>query len=261
MDLGAAAESEVVETWAALASGRPDPRAGLERRPGLVLASLGMGVSFFNAAFVLGDLTGEEAVRSSVAFYGARGRPFVLRTRPERDDVIAAADKAGFTEVQPLDLLVREIPTALPELPPELRVEQVDTVEGLAMHVATLAASFELPVGIMADFLADVPLRDTRLRLLNGYLGGQLVTTSAVFLHGPVAGVYDVATLPAHRGRGLGEAMTWQAMGLAARAGATLASLQPSAMGLPIYTRMGFDRVAAFRQLEWRPHPPEQVSG
>jgi hypothetical protein len=52
-----------------------------------------------------------------------------------------------------------------------------------------------------------------------------------------VAGVYNVATSVAARGRGFGEALTWRA---------TLADpslpavLQSSAMGRPIYERMGY---------------------
>lgn len=257
MDLAAAAERDVVETWCALASGRPDPRAGVERHPGLVVASLGMGVPFFNGAFVTGEADAEATVRTATAFYEARRRPFLLRARPERDDVAQAAAHVGMSEVQPLDLLAMQMPATMPEPPEDLRIQQVRDVDGLAGHVAVLAAAFELPVEIMAGFLADVPLRDARLRVLNGHVGDRIVTTSAVCLHGEIAGVYDVATLPSHRGRGLGEAMTWQAMRVAADAGARVVSLQPSPMGLPIYNRMGFDRVGAFRQWEWRPAPAD----
>ena len=50
-----------------------------------------------------------------------------------------------------------------------------------------------------------------------------------------------MATLEARRGRGLGEAITWEAVKAGIAAGCELASLQASALGRPVYERMGFE--------------------
>jgi predicted acetyltransferase len=61
-----------------------------------------------------------------------------------------------------------------------------------------------------------------------------------------IAGVHNVSTLPEFRGRGLGEAMTWHAA-LDGRAEGCIASaLQASAMGFPIYERMGYRHVVSY---------------
>ena len=49
-----------------------------------------------------------------------------------------------------------------------------------------------------------------------------------------------MATLPASRGRGLGEVCTALATNAGFERGAPVVTLQASPMGLPIYTRMGY---------------------
>ena len=79
-----------------------------------------------------------------------------------------------------------------------------------------------------------------------GYSGEAPVSTSALFMSHRVAGVYNVATLDAHRGHGYGEALTWHAVRRGMESGAAFASLQASEMGAPIYARMGFETVAPY---------------
>ena len=54
------------------------------------------------------------------------------------------------------------------------------------------------------------------------------------------AGVYNVVTLPAHRGKGYGASVTWAVVAEGARRGCTHAVLQASESGYPVYRRMGF---------------------
>jgi GNAT superfamily N-acetyltransferase len=64
-----------------------------------------------------------------------------------------------------------------------------------------------------------------------------------------VAGIYNIATLDAVRGRGIGAAMTLHAAGHAAGEGYAIAVLASSQMGLPIYRRLGFQPVCRLRFL------------
>ena len=55
--------------------------------------------------------------------------------------------------------------------------------------------------------------------------------------------VFGVTTVPEHRGRGYGRAVTAAVVEAARRLGIGLAWLQASAMGEPLYREMGFRTV------------------
>ena len=57
---------------------------------------------------------------------------------------------------------------------------------------------------------------------------------------GGLAGIYAVATLPEARRRGVGTAMTLHAMAEGRRRGASMAVLQATDFGRPVYERIGF---------------------
>lgn len=248
MDLREAAEGDLLRVWRALASGRPDPRAGVREDDGLLLVSTAVPFASFNGAFALAGCDAATAHDTAAAYFAEKRVPYVFRVSPDAPDVAAALTHAGMTPAPPLALMATPLPERTPPLPPGLEVERADTPERLGRHAALLAASFNLPVEIMVGFLADVPLRDPRLLAFNGLLHGEPVAASAVFVEDDVAGIYDVATLPHCRGQGLGEAMTWHAIRAGLAAGAGVAVLQPSPMGLPLYARMGFGVVAEWLQ-------------
>jgi predicted GNAT family acetyltransferase len=76
-----------------------------------------------------------------------------------------------------------------------------------------------------------------------GRVDGVDVSTSVGYTLGDLVGVFNVATPPEHRGRGYGAALTAEAARQGFAAGAELAWLQASAMGVPVYRRLGFREV------------------
>ena len=67
-----------------------------------------------------------------------------------------------------------------------------------------------------------------------------------------IAGIFDVATPPRFRRRGLASCLTHTAMTLARSLGYSRACLQSSAMGYNIYRRLGFDLIFFEDVYEWR---------
>jgi ribosomal protein S18 acetylase RimI-like enzyme len=86
-----------------------------------------------------------------------------------------------------------------------------------------------------------------------GFLADEPVATTSVLVDGELAGIYFVATLPAARGRGIGSAVTREAMRFARDAGATRAALQSSELGFGVYRSLGFVHYCDLSVYDWRP--------
>ena len=80
------------------------------------------------------------------------------------------------------------------------------------------------------------------LHHLLGRLDGAPVATATLLPAAGIGGIYDVSTVPEARRRGIGMAMTLAALREARRLGYEIVFLQPSAMGRPLYERIGFQQ-------------------
>ncbi|MBX5440553.1 MAG: GNAT family N-acetyltransferase [Solirubrobacteraceae bacterium] len=85
---------------------------------------------------------------------------------------------------------------------------------------------------------------------------GEPVAALAVHLHEGDAGVEFVAVVPEARGRGLAAELMRHALTAAAQAGATTTSLEASAMGEPVYRRLGYRALGRFGMWERRTPAP-----
>ena len=141
---------------------------------------------------------------------------------------------------------------ACPPPPPEYELREVLTAEDYKAYARAFCEGFSLAADIIDEEVryleANIGLRHyPALRQFGAWQGGRIVATSSSWTHAGVVGVYCVSTLPEHRGRGLGAAMTHKA----ALAGVPLsgvAVLQATAMGAPVYRRIGFGDVSMYRE-------------
>ena len=137
------------------------------------------------------------------------------------------------------------------QAPDELVIRRVEDVETLGQWLRAVAVSFGYPDG-MKDTLFVLYSRlgfgpDRPWRLYVGYMGGQPVGASRLFLASGVAGIYHVATVPEVRRWGIGTAMTLVPLREARRMGYRIGVLRASSMGLGAYRRLGFEVHGTFR--------------
>jgi ribosomal protein S18 acetylase RimI-like enzyme len=131
-------------------------------------------------------------------------------------------------------------------------------VDGLEIRRVSTWEELDTYVGVFAPILSPSPeftevfVRASRAIGLAeevpeehflGYLHGEPVATASLVTAGGAAGIYNVTTVEAARGRGIGAAMTVAAARHGASRGFTLATLQASTMGRPVYERIGFEFV------------------
>jgi GNAT superfamily N-acetyltransferase len=138
-------------------------------------------------------------------------------------------------------------------LPEGLEIVTVEETGKLETWVEVFAEAYPIPVEWKPNFLrllADLGL-GLPMRNYLGYLDGQPVATSSLYLGAGVAGIQFVSTQPEGRGKGVGAAMTLAPLYQARQLGYQAGVLQSSEMGYPLYRRLGFQHLCAMEHFDW----------
>lgn len=180
-------------------------------------------------------------------WYAQRALPPLVRVTPFSqptglDHALEARGWLAFetTAVMTVPLKPAAVSTSWPAAA-QADLEQVD-IERFARCVGAMRGSSVAQIGAHAARLRASPLGGATIRrlLLDGDV--PLVAGQAVVEH-ELAGLYDIVTAPAARGRGLAAALCRQLLADAAVAGARTAYLQvgaDNAAARRLYARLGF---------------------
>ena len=98
----------------------------------------------------------------------------------------------------------------------------------------------------MLKFFQEQVHRD-KCALYLAYYDGQAVACGLVLMHGDVASLHVIATLQEFRNKGLGAAVTHALLLHAQQKGCKQAVLLASALGRPVYERLGFKEYAVYK--------------
>ena len=202
-------------------------------------------VAFFNSAFVKPPADPLACVNEVRAYFAASGNPFTLRFR-DAPGLDAAGEAAGLatTALNPvMNVAVDDV------TPPATAVERADATSW-ADYVSVLCRGFDMPVDFGMLIFGQPILDSDDFVAFTARVDGEVAATAALVVSDGVAGVYNVATPEQWRRRGLGEAATRAAVAEGKARGCSIATLQSSDMGYPIYERMGFRTVVHWRSME-----------
>lgn len=185
----------------------------------------------------------EDAMAALDDFYGFSrgshtGRVFLFSVWDTPD-----LEPYGWLRRRRPPLMHRPADGQTPQTTPGLTVNRVRDTAALRAAEEATVASFGLTDpevraadGLFGPTLLDEPL----LSLWVGRAGNQVVSTSASFVAHGINNIINVATVPESRGHGYGAGVTWPAT---VADPALPAVLVASALGKPVYERMGFTTV------------------
>lgn len=203
--------------------------------------------------------TADEEIEASIAAFrihqvpgswhvGPAMRPLDLGQRLVRHGFTYAGDDIGMAVE--LDRLPDQAAS-----PGGLSIERVRAEPGLLVWIKTLAQGFgegEVEAQWVGEMYRQIGLTDTvPWRHYLGWLAGEPVATSSLFLGAGVAGIYFVMTVPAARQQGIGARLTLIALQEAQDLGYRLGVLGSSLMGYNVYKRLGFEEYCRIGIYEW----------
>lgn len=233
-----AAETNQLRAWRLLAGGAPG--GAVEETDDVLLVHLPIPVPYFNAAFVKPGVEPASQVDVARRFFSQRGMPFSMLCRSADGAELAAA---GFGAAGESPLMIAEVESIASRDGVEIRRADAASWDE---HVRVAAQGFGFPASVARKVFGPWWVGDDRYTALVAREDGEPASTATVVVLDGVAGIYNVATPERFRRRGLGEAVTAAAVVEGARRGCRTATLQASAMGRPIYERMGFRTVTTW---------------
>jgi GNAT superfamily N-acetyltransferase len=228
-------------------------RANVTRADGLVTIMTGLPFDWFNQILVEHEDATPDGLLAAVGRARDRGHPFVVRLREGIDDrfirILAGAGlEAAGEETSTPGMVASPIdhdPIAL-HAPPELEIRRVTDTTDIDVHRQVVTAGFgsdrEVALGTVC---ADLLVRPECV-IYVGYADDSPVVSGLGWRSRRTVGVYSIATVPSARRRGYGAAMTARVVADGVDEGCTVAALQASAMGRPIYERQGFRTVVRY---------------
>lgn len=271
-----AIEENLVATWAGFAR---LPRAEVYEGPDLMRLLTGEPYAVSNGIYRARFDTdrADDAIERAIEPFRARRLPFSwlvgpgsepadLGARLEAHDLRFLGDWPGMAvDLDDFDDPIASSGGGSPDLPEGVTIERVTTRAALAEWGAVFEQGFAMPAGVGRFFRRafvhiglgdDSPLRHFLVRI-----DGRPAACSSLSLTAGVAGVYNVATVPAARQRGLGSIVSLWPLHLARTAGRRLAILHATEMAVNVYRRLGFREHCRIRQYQWDPPEEERPEG
>lgn len=245
-------EENLRQSFRALASERPG--AATVELPGVSIACLGVRFQMFNAAFLSGPVDGsaalEERLQTTARYFEEAGHdwsfwfcedwlPWLVRRRLSR-----VCGEFGLRLAAELPGMVAGELVASSRGGAELEIRRVSTINELAGFRGICSLCFRVPPDWFSEVFDSRAVTGSQFECWIAFLDGEPVATAASVPFGGAIGLYNIATVPEYRGRGIAEMLTrFVAEDARRRFGNLPLVLQATPMGQRLYARMGFRSV------------------
>ena len=203
-----------------------------------------------------GTKSPDEMVERGRRFFGAKGRSFALWGSTHADrDVLEFASKSGLFSYRPegspeMALCGDPGPAALPR-GLELEAVQDDATQRRFIEVTTRAYGHVLDAKAIAAVFANLDvLSGEHARAFVASRDGMPQAAAMITVFEGLGEVGFVGTVPDARGHGLGGMVTQACAHAAFAQGVNAVFLQASAMGEPVYRRLGFREITRYMRYD-----------
>jgi GNAT superfamily N-acetyltransferase len=245
-------EQNLRQSFRILAGARE--RADVRDDVGLSISSLGATFQMFNAAFLNSYVEDEADLERRIALASLRFAElrihwafwmcdsFLDRRLQRRAERIFS--RMGLTLSSELPAMATESLVAPWRRLPRIDIQPVCDLASRRAFCEIGAVCFHVPLSWFEEVFDERMVERTGFVPWLAYSNGEPVATAATVVAADAIGVYNVGTLPAHRGQGIGEAIVRFAIDQArAQTGIVRTVLQSTSFGYDLYRKMGYKTV------------------
>lgn len=242
-------EQNLRQSFRILAGARD--RGEVREVAGLSIASLGATFQMFNAVFLNSYVEDEADLERRIAFakvhFTAQQTDWAfwmcdsfLDRRLQRKATRIFA-RMGLKLASELPAMGAEVLAPPSRVLPRLEIRKVCDRASSRAFCEIGAACFNVPLAWFEEVFDDRMHERGQFVPWLGFSNGEPVVTAATVLSADAVGVYNVGTLPEHRGRGIAEAIVRHAVEQATLdSGIVRTVLQSTSFGYDLYRRMGY---------------------
>jgi GNAT superfamily N-acetyltransferase len=245
-------EENLRQSFRALAEVRP--KGCTPELSGVTIASLGVRFQMFNAAFFSSTIEGSDELSSRLevasSHFRIEGRAWSLWVCEDwlswsvRRRLSRSCSDFGLRIAAELPGMIADRLQPPKRNFPKLEIRRITREEDLVFFRSIGSLSFRVPPHWFAEVFDATVLSSRYFECWLALLDGEPVATAATVPSASAIGLYNVATVPAHRGHGIAEALTRHAAADAQlRYGPLPLVLQSTEMGMGVYSRLGFSAV------------------
>ena len=242
-----AVDDAVVENLISyISSGGKTPGFDWIETPDLTVYISGMDRPMFNAVLRtnLDPANADKRIAETVNLMKSRNVPFYWRIRKTDTppNLTNLLEKAGLKGSEEPGMAIDLDKLRAPQPPPGFSLERAKGRRSLEEYARTLIKAYPASPWILEPFTRMILHADLgdAFRHYIGYLGGEPVAAASVLLASGVAGLYNVASMPEVRGKGVGSYISSAPLLWARDDGYRVGILHASDMGRSVYARLGF---------------------